>query len=141
MFRHILSTRCSLDAMAEVRDSSKQEMREELLNEMRSYGYVVDDTPYYYKDRVLATFRDYSKGTLLTLFYAWYYSECKIADGMLQRLASLCPEFIKLMDEIHNNRGHSGKMDFKDRKLDYTKKHIDSAINSMLVVMFEKGIL
>ena len=141
MFRYILSTRCSMDAMAEVRDSSKREMREKLLAEMRSYGYTVDDTPYYYKDRVLATFRDYSKGTLLTLFYACYYSECKIADGMLQRLSSLCPEFIKLMDEIHKNRGHSGKMDFRDRRLDYTKKHIDSAINSLLDVMFEKGIL
>ena len=141
MFRHILSKRRSLDAMAEVRDSSKPEMREELLAEMRSYGYAVDDTPYYYKDRVLAVFKNCSKGTLLTLFYAWYYSECRIADGMLQELASLCPEFIKLMDEIHNNRGHSGKMDFKDRRLDYTKKHIDPAINSLLDVMFEKGIL
>lgn len=141
MFRQILLTRCSLDAMAEVKDPSRQEMRDELLSEMRSLGFIVDDTPFYYKDRVLATFRDCSKGTLLTLFYAWYYSEKKYGDCMLQNIATRCPEFIKLMHEIHDNRGHSGKMDFQDRKLDFTKKYIDVAINSLLEIMSERGIL
>ena len=80
---------------------------------MQGFGFDVTDTPFYYKDRVLATFRDYTKGTLITLFYAWYYSESIKADGMLKDLSGRCPEFIKLIDEIHNNRGHSGKMDFK----------------------------
>ena len=60
---------------------------------------------------------------------------------MLKDLSGRCPEFIKLIDEIHNNRGHSGKMDFKDKKLDFTKQHIDNAINSMLDIMFEHGVL
>ena len=141
MFRTILTRRRSLDAMAIVKDSTKQEMRNDLLSEMRGYGYIVDIPPYYYKDRVLATIRDCSRGTLLNLFYAWYYSERKRDDDMLQRMASLCPEFIKLMDEIHSNRGHSGKMDFKDTKLDFTKRHIDSAINSLLIVMSENSVL
>ena len=108
---------------------------------MQGFVFDVTDTPFYYKDRVLATFRDYTKGTLITLFYAWYYSESIKADGMLKDLSGRCPEFIKLIDEIHNNRGHSGKMDFKDKNLDFTKQHIDNAINSMLDIMFEHGVL
>ena len=60
---------------------------------------------------------------------------------MLKDLTDRCPEFIKLIEEIHSNRGHSGKMDFRDKKLDYTKKHIDYAVNSFLEVMFERGVL
>lgn len=141
IFKEILSRRLILDGVKEVKDSSKQEQREELLKEMQGFGFDVTDTPFYYKDRVLATFRDYTKGTLITLFYAWYYSESIKADGMLKDLSDRCSEFIKLIDEIHNNRGHSGKMDFKDKKLDFTKQHIDNAINSMLDIMFEHGVL
>ena len=32
-------------------------------------------------------------------------------------------------------------MDFKDKKLDFTKQHIDNAINSMLDIMFNHGVL
>ena len=141
IFKEILSRRLVLDGVKEVKDSSKPEQREELLKEMQGFGFDVTDTPFYYKDRVLATFRDYTKGTLITLFYAWYYSESIKADGMLKDLSGRCPEFIKLIDEIHNNRGHSGKMDFKDKNLDFTKQHIDNAINSMLDIMFEHGVL
>ena len=141
IFKEILSRRLFLDGVKEVKDSSKPEQREELLKEMQGFGFDVTDTPFYYKDRVLATFRDYTKGTLITLFYAWYYSESIKADGMLKDLSGRCPEFIKLIDEIHNNRGHSGKMDFKDKNLDFTKQHIDNAINSMLDIMFEHGVL
>ena len=141
VFEEILSRRLVLDGVKEVKDSSKPEQREELLKEMQGFGFDVTDTPFYYKDRVLATFRDYTKGTLITLFYAWYYSESIKADGMLKDLSGRCPEFIKLIDEIHNNRGHSGKMDFKDKNLDFTKQHIDNAINSMLDIMFEHGVL
>lgn len=141
IFKEILSRRLVPDGVKEVKDSSKQEQREELLKEMQGFGFDVTATPFYYKDRVLATFRDYTKGTLITLFYAWYYSESIKADGMLKDLSGRCPEFIKLIDEIHNNRGHSGKMDFKDKNLDFTKQHIDNAINSMLDIMFEHGVL
>lgn len=141
IFKEILSRRLLPDAMKDVKDSSKQELRDELLKEMQGFGFDVTETPFYYKDRVFATFRDYTKGTLVTLFYAWYYSENMRSDSMLKDLAVRCPEFIKLIDEIHSNRGHSGKMDFSDKKLDYTKKHIDNAINSFLEVMFERGAL
>lgn len=141
IFKEVLSRRLLLDAMKDVKDSSKQELRDELLKEMQGYGFDVTEIPFYYKDKVLATFRDYTKGTLVTLFYTWYYSESKRSNSMLKDLAVLCPEFIILIDEIHNNRGHSGKMDFRDKKLDYTKKHIDNVINSFLKVMFERGAL
>ena len=141
IFKEILFHRLVLDGIKVVKDSSKQELREELLKEMQEFGFDVSDTPFYYKERVLATFRDYTKGTLITLFYAWYYSESMRSDGMLKELSARCPEFIKLIDEVHNNRGHSGKMDFKDKKLDFTKQYIDNAINSMLDIMFEHGVL
>lgn len=141
IFKEILSRRLVLDGIKTVKDSSKQELREELLKEMQGFGFDVTDIPFYYKDRVFATFRDYTKGTLINLFYVWYYSERIKVDGMLKDLSGRCPEFIKLIDEIHNNRGHSGKMDFKDKKLDFTKQHIDNAINSMLEIMFEHGVL
>ena len=141
IFKEILFHRLVLDGIKVVKDSSKQELREELLKEMQDFGFDVSDTPFYYKERVLAAFRDYTKGTLITLFYAWYYSESMRSDGMLKELSARCPEFIKLIDEVHNNRGHSGKMDFKDKKLDFTKQHIDNAINSMLDIMFEHGVL
>lgn len=141
ILKEILSRRLVPDGIKVVKDSSKQELREELLKEMQEYGFNVSDTPFYYKDRVLATFRDYTRGTLIPLFYAWYYSESMRTDGMLKELSARCPDFIKLIDEVHNNRGHSGKMDFKDKKLDFTKQHIDNAVNSMLDIMFEYGIL
>lgn len=141
IFKEILPRRLVIDGIKTVKDSSKQELREELLKEMQGFGFDVTDIPFYYKDRVFATFRDYTKGTLINLFYVWYYSERIKVDGMLKDLSGRCPEFIKLIDEIHNNRGHSGKMDFKDKKLDFTKQHIDNAINSMLEIMFEHGVL
>lgn len=141
IFKDILFHRLVPDGIKAVKDSSKQELREELLKEMQGFGFNVSDTPFYYKDRVLATFRDYTKGTLITLFYAWYYSESIRTDGMLKELSARCPEFIKLIDEVHNNRGHSGKMDFTDKKLDFTKQHIDNAINSILDIMFKYGVL
>lgn len=141
IFKEVLSDRLLPEAIKDVKNSSKQEERAELLKEMQDFGFDIAETPFYYKDRVLASFRDFAKGTLVTLFYTWYYSERKRADNMLKELAVRCPEFIKLIDEIHNNRGHNGKMDFKDKRLDYTKKHIDHAINSFLEVMFEWGIL
>ncbi len=141
ILKEILSRRLVPDGIKVVKDSSKQELREELLKEMQEFGFNVSDTPFYYKDRVLATFRDYTRGTLIPLFYAWYYSESMRTDGMLKELSARCPDFIKLIDDVHNNRGHSGKMDFKDKKLDFTKQHIDNAVNSMLDIMFEYGIL
>lgn len=142
IFKAVLSGRLLKDAMKDVKDSSKQELRDELLKEMRGSGFDVTEIPFYYKESVLTTFRDYTnKGSLVTLFYTWYYSENRRPDSMLKDLAVRCPEFIKLIDEIHSNRGHSGKMDFKDKKLDYTKKHIDNAVNSFLEVMFQRGVL
>lgn len=141
IFKDILSRRLVPDGIKVVKDLSKQELREELLKEMQELGFNVSDTPFYYKDRVLATFRDYTKGTLITLFYVWYYSESIRTDGMLKELSVSCPKLIELIDEVHNNRGHTGKMDFKDKKLDFTKQHIDNAINSMLDIMFEHDIL
>lgn len=141
IFKEILSRRLVPDGIKVVKDLSKQELREELLKEMQELGFNVSDTPFYYKDRVLATFRDYTKGTLITLFYVWYYSESIRTDGMLKELSVSCPKLIELIDEVHNNRGHTGKMDFKDKKLDFTKQHIDNAINSMLDIMFEHDIL
>lgn len=141
ILKEVLSKRLLPDAMKDVKDASKQELRDELLKEMQGFGFRVTEMPFYYKDRVLAAFRDYTKGTLVTLFYAWYYSESRRSDSMLKDLAGRCPEFIKLIEEIHSNRGHSGKMDFRDKKLDYTKKHIDYAVNSFLEVMFERGVL
>lgn len=141
ILKEVLSKRLLPDAMKDVKDASKQELRDELLKEMQGFGFRVTETPFYYKDRVLAAFRDYTKGTLVTLFYAWYYSESRRSDSMLKDLAARCPEFIKLIEELHSNRGHSGKMDFRDKKLNYTKKHIDHAVNSFLEIMFDRGAL
>lgn len=141
ILKEVLSKRLLPDARKDVKDSSKQELRDELLKEMQGFGFEVTEIPHYYKERVLATFRNYTRGTLVTLFYAWYYSESKRSDSMLEDLAARCPELIKLIKEIHDNRGHSGKMDFGDKKLDYTKAHIDDVINGFLEVMFERGVL
>lgn len=141
IFKQTLSTRLVPEAVKLVKDSSKAEMREDLLQEIRGLGFNLNEIPFNYKERVLATFRNYSKGSLLTLFYAWYYSEMSREDGMLVAFAKKCPEFVKLMQEIHTNRGHSGEMDFNDKRLEYTKRNIDKAINIFLELLFEHGSL
>ena len=141
IFKQILSKRLVPNAIASVKNSSKQESRDELLQEMQHFGFEVQETPFYYKDRVLATFRDYTRGTLMTLFYTWYYSEVQRDDSILSTVAGRCPKLIKLVDEVHANRGHNGKMDFGNKKLDYTKKHIDDVVNNLLDIMFACGSL
>ena len=141
IFKQILFSRLTTEAMVKVIDSSKADNRERLLAEMQRLGFDVKETPFYYKDKVLQTFRDYTNGTLLTLFYAWYFSEIQHNEGVLEKTAKSCPYFIQLMSEIHNNRGHNGKMSFNDKRLDYTKKYIDNAVNTVLEVMFEYGLL
>lgn len=139
IFKQALSKRLIERAIESVRDSSKEEERGELLVEMKSLGFEVDEPPYYLKNRVMATIRNYRQGSILTLFYAWYYSEKIREDSMLPELASKCPSFIKLMSSIHNNRGHSGKMHFTDSRLVFTKENIDHAVNTFLELLFERG--
>ena len=124
-----------------VKDSSKQEDRDELLDEIRNFGFNASEIPFYYKNRVMDTIRNYTQGSILTLFYAWYYSEKMREDSMLSELAARCPDFISLMISVHKNRGHSGKMKYTDKRLDFTKKTIDGAVNSMLELLFERGAL
>lgn len=141
IFRQALSKRCAANAAACVKDSSNPASRAELLKEMQQFGFDVERIPYHYTNRVLATFRDYTQGTLITLFYAWYYSEVHREDNMLGEVAHRCPELIKLIDEMHFNREHSGKMNFDSNDLDFTKKHIDNAVNTLLDVLFKHSAL
>lgn len=141
IFKQTLSYRLKDESISMVKDSSKQEERDELLTEMRDFGFNVDDIPFYYKNRVMDTIRNYSQGSIITLFYAWYYSEKLQEDSMLYDLARRCPIFIKLIINVHNNRGHSGKMKYTDKSLDFTKKNIDEAVNTMLEMLFERGVL
>ena len=62
-------------------------------------------------------------------------------DNMLGEVAHRCPELIKLIDEMHFNREHSGKMNFDSNDLDFTKKHIDNAVNTLLDVLFKHSAL
>lgn len=141
IFKQTLSYRLKDESISMVKDSSKQEERDELLAEMREFGFNVDEIPFYYKNRVMDTIRNYSQGSIITLFYAWYYSEKLQEDSMLYDLARRCPIFIKLIINVHNNRGHSGKMKYTDKSLDFTKKNIDEAVNTMLEMLFERGVL
>ena len=141
IFKQTLSYRLKDESISMVKDSSKQEERDELLAEMRDFGFNVDEIPFYYKNRVMDTIRNYSQGSIITLFYAWYYSEKLQEDSMLYDLARRCPIFIKLIINVHNNRGHSGKMKYTDKSLDFTKKNIDEAVNTMLEMLFERGVL
>lgn len=141
IFKQTLSYRIKDESISVVKDSSKQDERDELLAEMRDFGFNVDEIPFYYKNRVMDTIRNYSQGSIITLFYAWYYSETLQEDSMLYDLARRCPDFIKLIIDVHNNRGHSGKMKYTDKSLDFTKKNIDEAVNIMLEMLFERGVL
>ena len=123
-------------------DPAKPEEKAALLEEMEQYGFSTEGLSYCYpKERVLASLRDYTKGTLVTLFYAWYYSEIQQPDNMLPAVAKDCPELVQLIDEIHKNRAHSGKMSFDDKRLDFTKEHIDHAANTLLDAMHRCGAL
>jgi diaminopimelate decarboxylase len=108
---------------------------------MRSLGFNADKILYYQKDKVMRTFKNYTMGTITTLFYVWYYSEMNRADNMLKDLSSKCPDFIRLVIDVQDNRGHSGKMHFKDEKLGFTKKNLDNAVNAFLEILFERGEL
>lgn len=141
IFKQTLSNRLEMNSISLVKDSSKQEERDELLAEMRDFGFDIDEIPFYYKNRVMDTIRNYTQGSIITLFYAWYYSEKLKEDNMLNDLALRCPNFIRLMINVHNNRGHSGKMKYTDKNLDFTKKNIDGAVNAMLEMLFERGVL
>ena len=141
IFKQALSHRLVKESISTVIDSSKPEERDELLVEMKNFGFNVSEIPFYYKNRVMDTIRNYNQGSILILFYTWYYSEKMREDNMLNDLAAKCPDFITLMISIHNNRGHSGKMKYTDKKLDFTKKNIDGAVNSMLEMLFERGAL
>lgn len=141
IFKQTLSHRLKSESISIVKDSSKQEERDELLTEMRDLGFYIDEIPFYYKNRVMDTIRNYSQGSIITLFYAWYFSEKLQEDSMLYDLARRCPVFIKLIINVHNNRGHSGKMKYTDKNLDFTKKNIDDAVNVMLEMLFERGAL
>lgn len=141
IFKQTLSHRLKSESISIVKDSSKQEERDELLTEMRDLGFYIDEIPFYYKNRVMDTIRNYSQGSIITLFYAWYFSEKLQEDSMLYDLARRCPVFIKLIINVHNNRGHSGKMKYTDKNLDFTKKNIDEAVNVMLEMLFERGAL
>lgn len=141
IFKQTLSYRIKDESISVVKDSSKQDERDKLLAEMRDFGFNVDEIPFYYKNRVMDTIRNYSQGSIITLFYAWYYSETLQEDSMLYDLARRCPDFIKLIIDVHNNRGHSGKMKYTDKSLDFTKKNIDEAVNIMLEMLFERGVL
>ena len=141
IFKQALSHRLVIESISTVIDSSKPEERDALLVEMKNFGFNVSEIPFYYKNRVMDTIRNYTQGSILTLFYTWYYSEKMREDNMLNDLAAKCPDFINLMISIHNNRGHSGKMKYTDKKLDVTKKNIDGAVNSMLELLFERGAL
>jgi hypothetical protein len=141
IFKQALSHRLVIESISTVMDSSKQEERDALLVEMRNFGFNVSEIPFYYKNRVMDTIRNYTQGSILTLFYAWYYSEKARDDSMLNELALRCPDFISLMISVHTNRGHSGKMKYSDKKLEFTKKTIDGAVNSMLEMLFERGAL
>lgn len=141
IFKQALSYRLEIKSISMVKDSSKQEERDELLAEMKGFGFNIDEIPFYYKNRVMDTIRNYSQGSIITLFYAWYYSEKMKEDNMLNALALRCPDFIRLMINVHKNRGHSGKMKYTDKRLDFTKKNIDGAVNIMLEMLFERGTL
>lgn len=141
IFKQALSHRLNPESITMVKDSSKQEDRDELLDEIRNFGFNASEIPFYYKNRVMDTIRNYTQGSILTLFYAWYYSEKMREDSMLSELAARCPDFISLMISVHKNRGHSGKMKYTDKRLDFTKKTIDGAVNSMLELLFERGAL
>lgn len=141
IFRHTLSQRIIPNALSSVMDPSKHDEQQDLLNEMQKWGFNVDEIPFYYKNRVVDTIRDFSRGSIINLFYAWYYSEKMQKDNMLNDIAVKCPEFIKLMIDIHNNRGHSGRMKYSDKRLDYTKQNIDNAVNVFLEILFDRGAL
>lgn len=141
IFKQALLHRLVKESISTVIDSSKSEERDELLVEMKNFGFNVSEIPFYYKNRVMDTIRNYNQGSILTLFYTWYYSEKMREDNMLNDLAAKCPDFITLMISIHNNRGHCGKIKYTDKKLDFTKKNIDGAVNSMLEMLFERGAL
>jgi hypothetical protein len=141
IFKYALSKRLVENALSSVRDSANPEERDELLAEMRSLGFNADKILYYQKDKVMRTFKNYTMGTITTLFYVWYYSEMNRADNMLKDLSSKCPDFIRLVIDVQDNRGHSGKMHFKDEKLGFTKKNLDNAVNAFLEILFERGEL
>ena len=142
IFKQALSRRGTERANTYVRDPAKPEEKAALLEEMEQYGFSTEGLSYCYpKERVLASLRDYTKGTLVTLFYAWYYSEIQQPDNMLPAVAKACPELVQLIDEIHKNRAHSGKMSFDDKRLDFTKEHIDHAANTLLDAMHRCGAL
>ena len=141
IFKAIGAKRIDLNYADSFGDYMDEEENKRILAQMQGLGFCISKLPFYRKSDVTATMRMYANGTLMTLFYAFYFSEMARGSDIFGKLAAGCPEFITLLSEIHENRGHIGKMAFSDPKLDYTKKHIDHAVNTLLDVLAEAEFL
>lgn len=141
LFKAIAPRRIDFGQADSVGDYQDEEDNRRLLAEMQKLGFEVSQVPYYSKSDVTITMRNYSRGTLMTLFYAWYFSEIGNGGALLSEVAKESPELIHLLSEIHENRKHVGKMQYKDERLKYTQKHIDGVVNKFIDTLTREGIL
>ena len=141
IFKAIAGKRISLEYADSFRDYSDEEENTRIWEEMQSLGFTVGRIPFYRKGDVTAVMRRPSSGTLMTLFYAWYFSEQGRGSGLMEKVAKRCPGLVRLLAQIHRNREHVGKMQFTDPRLEDTKAQMDGAVNHVLDVLAEAGIL
>lgn len=114
--------------------------KKEYLKLLQEKGFNVDKLPYYSLSKLSNTFRNYRKGTLSTLFYAWFFSEKSKDDNMLTEVASEIPQLVNIIENIISVRKHNDKVDFYDEKLDYIKLNLVDSINKLIDIMFKYNI-
>lgn len=121
------------DVVASLRDI--RELKGKYTNIFKEKGFHIDEAPYYNLNKVKSVFRNYHNGTLISLFYAWFLSELKADEGILEEIANKVPELIKYLDDVRELRGHNNKVEFDNKKLKYITENFDNSVIGLLEVM------
>lgn len=119
---------------------SYEENKELVKKKLKEAGFELEETPYYNLRNVGRTLRNYRKGTLITLLYAWLYSEFRSKDDFLKKVALGNGNLIAIINKIGALRGHNESVPFKNKEVQYLFKNNQNSIIALLEVMEEYGI-
>lgn len=112
----------------------------ELLEQIKSHGFIVNSIPYYSLPNISKSFNNYRMGTLQSNFYVWYFSELEQPDNMLLELAKICPNFVQVISDTIVAREHKGIKEYSDKSLDFIKTNLVDCVNQILDLMIQRGL-
>ena len=116
------------------------EYGKELLEKMRSNGFIVDSIPYYSLPNISKSFGNYRMGTMQSNFYVWFFSELEQPDNMITELAEICPNFVQVISDAVAAREHKGIKEYSDKSLDFIKENLVDCVNQIVDLMIRRGL-